>query len=264
MTLIGNSPKGTSFTPKPFGPAYIIENDNQVKILEGNLKDQIFSIEKESSDHHLKLILISQDKAIGHCYAEYEKNSSITVWDVVLDASHRMSGLASLMVKIVLRELLFLQKTTCIRFRMVQLFKPDEKEIKLQNVGIGVMMYKLGLTCEYDLPALIVQNHVDNVEVIFASDPTPPAFKMKLNVYPFTLIAFIMDLDTAKPINNLDVYTRFQSQYEVIIDWVKHRQLVIGNANYLLKDDGIGEFVNRIANNTNEAELFFNRIKPAQ
>lgn len=262
MTLIGKFPKEDIFTPKPFGPCFDWEGDSEIKILDGELTGQKFFLEKELTDNFAQIILYSQGKRIGHCSAEYEKNSLITIWDVFVDDKYLKKGLASLMIKILTRELLFRQTTTRIKFRVITLFKPDEQEIRLRNVGIGNIVYKLGLTCEYDLEALIMQHNVVSIDVVPPIDSTPPAYKITLNIYPYTLITFIIDSVTEKPILDFDIYIKFRSQYEVIINWAQNQQLVIGNANYLLKDNGISEFINRLANSKAEAELFYNRIQP--
>lgn len=251
------------FTPLRFGPAFASIGNDQIKIFEGELNDRIFDVQKEFSSDDARLILSMEKHRIGHCFAELEKKSitTITVWDVVVDKAYQQKGLASLMIKILARELILLNKTVQFKFRMLQLFKPGAQDVRQQNVGIGVIVYKLGFSCEYDMPNLIRRNNILTVDVIPPFNSIPPAFKIVLSEYPYTLIAFMIDWDTEKPIANYDTYLKFHSRIDVITDWAKTRAMIIGNANYFLKEDGISEFINHIAMSKAEAELFYKKIQ---
>jgi hypothetical protein len=260
MTLIGNFPKENEFIPKPFGPTFDWQGDNNIIILDGKLKGQKLFIEKEFTGKTAQIKLYLQEDRIAHCLVEYEKDSFVEIWDIVVDEKHRQSGLASLVTKILVREMLFKQNTTRIKLKMVKLFRPDEKEIKLINVGSGIIAHKLGTTCEFDIERLILEQHVSNIEVIPPTGKNPPAYKIILDVFPYMLISFIVDSTTEKAIFDYEIYSRFRSQFEVIIDWSRHRQLIIGNANYFLYEDGIDDFIRCIALNKAEAELLYPRI----
>ncbi len=260
MTLIGNFPKENEFTPKPFGPAFDWEGDHNIIILDDKLKGQKFFIEKEFTEKTAQLKLYLQGERIAHCLVEYEKDSFVEIWDIVVDEKYRQNGLASLVTKILLREMLFKLSITRIKLKIVKLFRPDEKEIKLINVGSGVIAHKLGTTCEFDIERLILQQHVSNIEVIPPAGKNPPAYKIILDVFPYTLVSFIVDSTTGKPIFDYEIYSKFRSQFEVITDWSRHRQLVIGNADYMLYGDGINDFINCIASSKTEAELLHPRI----
>jgi hypothetical protein len=260
MTIVGNFPKENEFVPKPFGPAFDWEGDNNIIILDGKLKGQKLLLEKEFTEKTAQLKLYLQGERIAHCLVEFEKDSYIEIWDMVVDERYRQNGLASLAVRILVRETLFKQNTTRVKLRVIKLFKPDDKEIKLINVGSGVVAHKLGTTCEFDIEKLILEQHVSNIEVIPPIGNNPPVYKIVLNAFPYMLIAFLVDSTTEKPIFDYEIYSRFRSQFEVIIDWARHRQLVIGNANYFLYDDGINDFINCIATSKAEADMLHSRI----
>jgi hypothetical protein len=71
-----------------------------------------------------------------------------------------------------------------------------------------------------------------------------------------------MNSEIEKPINDYEIYIKFRSQYDIILDWVKRHQIVAGNANYFLKEDGVDTFINRLAISKAESELFLSRIQP--
>jgi len=257
----GKKNANTMYIPKPFGPKFTWRSDNLIAITEGECKDKEVYIKKEIDTTNANLKLFWQEKEIGHCFAEWKKDSIINIWDVVIDESSRCQGLASLMVKIITRELLFRQKTTSFKIRMIRLFKPDEQEIKLQNVGMAVIAHKLGLDCQYELETLLSENNIKEVGLILPTETTPPAYSLTLNIFPYNLVALIINLDTDKPINDYDFYVRFRTQFEIFADWVKKGVMVVGNADYLLRDEGIREFVNHLAMSVPEAELFYSKIK---
>jgi hypothetical protein len=260
MTLIGNFPKDNEFAPKPFGPVFDWDGDDNIIILEGKLKGQKLFLEKDFTDKTAQLKLYLQGDRIAHCLVEYEKDSFIEIWDMVVNEQYRQNGLASLAVKILVREMLFRQSTTRVKLRMVKLFKPGETEIKLINVGSGIVAHKMGTICEFDIEKLILEQHVSNIEVIPPAGTNPPAYKIVLNVFPYMIVSFIIDSRTEKPIFDYEIYSRFRSQFEVIVDWARHRQLVTGNADYLLYNEGINDLINCIASSKTEAERLYPKI----
>ena len=260
MTLIGKFPKENEFVPKPFGPAFDWEGNHNIIISDGKLKGQKFFIEKEFTEKTAQIKVYLQGERIAHCLAEYNKDSLVEIWDMVVAERSRQNGLASLAVKLLLRETAFKQNVMRFKFRMIKLFKPDEIEIKLINAGSGIIAHRLGTTCEFDIEKLILDKHVRGIEVILPIGNNPPAFKILLDVYPYMLISFLIESITEKVIFDYEFYSKFRSQFEVIADWARHRQLVIGNADYFLYGDGINDFINCIATSKAEAELLHPRI----
>jgi len=256
--LFRNFPKA-EFIPKPFGPAFRWQDDHSIIITQGKLKDREFTVEQETTDTAAQLKLFLEGKQIGHCLVEYGKNSFIEIWDMVIDKRYQQNGLAALTVKILVRELLFKQDTTRVKMRTVKLFEPDAIEVNLINVGSGLIAHRLGMTCEFDIEKLIQQKRVKNIDVIFTIGPYPPAFKIVLDTFPHVLVAFVVDAVSEKPIFDQEIYTRFRNELEVIMDWSRRRQLVIGNADYYVYDDGINDFINCIAGSKTEADLL--RVK---
>jgi hypothetical protein len=172
-----------------------------------------------------------------------------------------MNGVASMLAKIVLREVLSLQKKVKFLLRMIKLYRPTDKSIKLQNVGIGVIAHRLGLTCEFDLPKVLNQKNILKIEILAPEGIFPPSYKIVLNTYPYVLIGFIIDPGTLKPINSYDTYIQMIQRPEVIDEWIRTKAIVIGNGNYILKKNGINELISCIAYDEYEAQLFHNKLQ---
>jgi hypothetical protein len=255
------SKPGCVFSPRPFGPAYQWIDRDSIKIEQGEFANGIFNIDKQETSEQVQMTFYHKGQKIGHCFAEFIKNSMIVIWDVVLEHVYQHKGLAEMMVKLLTKELLARQKTTHFEIRMLRLFKPEESELKLQNIGMGVIAYKLGLTCEYDIEQLIKGNNILSIEVIAPSETIAPAYKIVTESLPYTAIAFMIDIEKEKPISNYDTYLKYRRFNELLFDLAKHRALIVGNANYLLKDNGIRDFVNRLADNEDEAKLIYQKIQ---
>ncbi len=247
------------FAPKRFGLVFEWVFHNQIRILEGEYCNEIFTIDKEEKDNQFQLHLRHQDCEVGHCFAELGKNEIITIWDVVLEAAYQRKGLSELMVKLLLKELLARQKTTQFQIRMLQLFKPNQAEIKLQNIGMGVIAYKLGLSCEYNFTEFLEKGNINYIEVI-STETIGTAYKINLNCFPYTLVAFLMDIEKERVITNYDTYVKFRALNEVLANFAYNRALIIGNADYVLKDEGINDFVNHLADNEKEAKVIYKKI----
>lgn len=255
------SKQSATFTPRPFGAVFQWVGQNSIKIIQGEFTDQIFKIRKTASEEQVHMNFFHNSVEIGHCYAELIKNSMITIWDVVVERPYQHKGLAEMMVKILAKELFAQQKSSQFQIRMLQLFKPHQAEIQLQNVGLGVIAFKLGLTCEYDINVFLTNNNINEFEVIAPTETIGPAYKINLNCYPYTMIAFLIDIEKEKPITNFDTYIKFRRSTELMLDLARHRALIIGNANYLLKENGIDDFISRVADSGNEAKLLSQKIE---
>ncbi|MCS7258721.1 MAG: hypothetical protein NZ601_05110 [candidate division WOR-3 bacterium] len=255
------------FQPRPFGPTFEWTAKNIIKITSGPLLNQEFILENKEREGVFDSYLYSLDpgaqtRELAHSFCEYEKNFHLTIWDVMVDRSLRKYGLAELLIKFQLRELLVRQKFSEFRIRMLQLFEPETKvEVKLKNVGIGVIAYKLGLSCEYDFSEFVKNNEIKEINVIPPAHNNPPAYQIYLKSFPYVLVAFMIDIDKEKPLTDYATYLRLKTALEFLLEMAKHRALIIGNADYILRPNGINDFISRIADNENEAQFFYNRLQ---
>jgi hypothetical protein len=258
--LLGINPKNI-FLPKPFGPAFQLVEANYVQILEGPLENSVFRMEESLTPFQLRLFLKNNSSIIGRALCDRNPRSGeIIYWDVMVEEKFRMKGLASVMTKYILRELMTIQKKARFMLRMIKLFRPTDTSIKLQNVGIGVIAHRLGLTCEFDLPKVLNPRNILKIDILPPDGIFPPSYKIVLRNYPYVLIGFIVDPGTLKPIASQDMYYQMIQRPEVIEEWIKMKAIVIGNGNYVLKKKGVDEMVNCIAFDEYEAKKFRSKL----
>ncbi|MEO0083320.1 MAG: hypothetical protein ABIK33_02905 [candidate division WOR-3 bacterium] len=258
--LFGIKPK-ISFSPKRLGPAFKVIDNNKIEIYDGPLAGNVFELEQDITESQMRLFL-KQDKIIvGRALCDRNpRTGEVTYWDVMVAEPLRMKGLASVMSKYLLRELLFIQKKFRFLLRMIKLFRPTDTTIKLQNVGIGVIAHRLGLFCEFNLPKILNPANIQKIEVLPPDGIFPPSYKIVLHSYPFVLIGFIVDPQTQKPISDYDAYVKMIAKKEIVEEWIMNNTIVIGNGNYILKKNNVEQFVNCLANNEREAASFYAKI----
>lgn len=258
------------FQPTQFGPPYRLLNsalafeNSNIEILDGPLRNLVFKIEHEITDCQSRLFLITKesDEVIGRALCERNRQTSeIIYWDVMVQEKFRMKGLASLMTKFLLHQLITIQKKAKIMIRMIKLYQPTDTSIKLQNVGIGVIARRLGLKCEFDLLKLLNPLNITKIEILPPEGNSPPCYKIVLQTYPYVLIGFIVDPRTLKPIFSLETYKQMLEHTEIIEEWIRTNTVVIGNGNYILAKEGIEDLISCIATDQYEAENFRTKIQ---
>jgi hypothetical protein len=75
------------------------------------------------------------------------------------------------------------------------------------------------------------------------------------------LIAFILDQDTLKPVDDFRTYVKLSKDERTIFDWVERGLIVVGNGNYWLRRNGLDQFVNHLATDEFEAKVFRRRLR---
>ncbi len=259
--LLGTKPK-MIFSPKRFGPSFYVDELNRVQILEGPLENSIFKIEQDITGCQMRLFLRNNGNIIGRALCDRNpRNGNIVYWDVMVNENYRMKGLASVMTKYILRELISIQKKVRFMLRMIKLYRPTDRSIKLQNVGICVIAHRLGMTCEFDLPKILNPLNIIKFEILPQDGIFPPSYKIVLKNYPYVLIGFIVDPATLKPITSYDAYIQMIQRPEVIEEWIRTKAIVIGNGNYVLKKQGINKLISCIADDEYEATHFHAKLQ---
>lgn len=257
------------FIPKRFGPQYrlldgaLASEKNNIEILDGPLRNSVFKIEHEITDNESRLFLIAKesDQIIGRALCERNhRNGQIIYWDVMVQEKFRMKGLATLMTKFLLHQLITFQNKVKFMIRMIKLYQPTDTSIKLQNVGIGVIAHRLGLECEFNLAKLLNPLNIMNIETLPPEGVFPPCYKIVLRTYPYVLVGFIVDPKTQKPISSLETYKQMLGHTGIVEEWIRTKTIVIGNGNYILRKEGIENFINCIATDGYEAENFKTKI----
>ncbi|MBM3315641.1 hypothetical protein FJY71_07395 [candidate division WOR-3 bacterium] len=250
------------WNPGRIGPRFEWLDYENVRILDGGLAGQTLNIRTEVFPDKANVFASLDGKQIGRTYIERDPpGKGVILWDIAVKESFRRKGVASIMAYVGFRELLSIQETGTFRIRMMRLMKPAERNIELQNVGIGVIGNRLGFTPEFNLDRLLRPSNIVNVEILPAKGDFPPSFKIVIRSFPLVLIAFVLDPDTLRPVDDFRAYLKLSHDESTIYDWVRRGLIVIGNGDYWLRKSGLDQFANHIAADEYEARVFRRRLR---
>lgn len=256
-------PKNFYFSPQPLGPKFEWVSPDRIHILEGFFQDKIFRVISEITPKEAHFFLELDGKVVGK--VDLERNApeaTIVLWNIVVEKPFRHKGLASLLTFIAFRELLRLHHQASFFIRMVRLIKPSDKEIRVQNVGIGVIAKKLGFSPEYNLTQLFAEKNIAEITPLPAFEDMPPAYRIVLRSYPLVLVSFLCDPKTSHPFDEFNPIYKSVITPDVARVWLSDGMIIIGNGNYQLKKEGLNRMVNHLARNEEEAEVFYRKIRP--
>ncbi len=256
-SLLGPSPRNLVWTPARIGPEYEWFSPAHIRVLEGELAGQEFELVTEIKDDAASVFMYYYGQRIGQTYVERDPpGRGVVFWDIGVKEEFRRKGLASIMAVHVFHELLKQQDKATFKIRMVRLLKPGDKDVELQNMGMGVIANRLGFTPELNIERILAPGNITSIDVIPARPGFPPAFRFDVRTFPLVLIAFVLDRDTHKPVDDFRTYVELSKDERVVHDWVRRGLIVISNGNYWLRRSGIGLFLNHIAASQEEAKEF--------
>ncbi|MEO0077551.1 MAG: hypothetical protein ABIK86_00925 [candidate division WOR-3 bacterium] len=259
--LFGPSPRNLVWTPARIGPKYEWFSPAHIRILEGELAGQEFELVTEVKDDAASVFMYYYGQRIGQTYVERDPpGRGVVFWDIGVKDEFRRKGLASIMTVHIFRELLRRQDKATFKIRMVRLLKPGDKDVELQNMGMGVIANRLGFTPELNIERILAPGNITSIDVIPARPGLPPAFRFDVRTFPLVLIAFVLDQDTRKPVDDFRTYVELSKDEQVIHDWVRRGLIVISNGNYWLRRSGIGLFLNHVATSPEEARAFAAKV----
>jgi len=258
------------FKEKPFlwepgriGPKFRWLDHDHILILDGALKGREMEIKTVIEERKASCFASLDGKRIGRTYIERDPpGRGVELWDIAVQEKFRRKGVGSIMTYIVFRELLSIQETAFFKIRMMRLMKPSDRNIELQNVGIGVIGNRLGFTPEFNVDKMLRPSNITGLEVLPAKAGFPPSFKIVIRTFPLVLIAFVLDADSLKPVEDFRTYVRLMKDERIIYQWVRQGLIVVGNGNYWLRRDGLDQFVNHLATDEWEAKVFRRRVRP--
>ncbi len=259
--ILGRAPRHV-WRPGRIGPRLESIGADRVRPLEGELTGREISFTTEVLPRKAQLHAAIDGQPVGRAYVERDPpGKGIILWDVAVKEGFRRQGIASIMTCRIFRELLASQRVATFRIRMMRLMKPADRNVELQNVGIGVIGNRLGFTPEFNLKRLLRPRNVVGLEVLPAKNGFPPSFKIVIRTFPLVLIAFVLDPDNKKPVDDFRTYARLMKDERTVYEWVGRGLIVIGNGNYCLRSAGIGQFVNHLATSEFEAQVFRRRVR---
>lgn len=250
------------WNPGRIGPRFDWLDYNHILIREGPLNGKQLELTTEILPNKANIYAKLDGQQIGRAYIERDPPGiGVILWDIAVKEGFRRKGVASIMTYCIFRELLSIQKTAFFKIRMMRLMKPGEKNIELQNVGIGVIGNRLGFTPEFNLDRLLRPNNIVGLEVLPAKGDFPPSFKIVIKTFPLVLIAFVLDPDTMKPVDDFRTYVQLTKDESTIYNWVRRGLIVIGNGNYWLRSNGLDQFVNHLSTDEWEARQFRRKLR---
>jgi len=250
------------WTPGRIGPRFDWLDYTHIRVLEGPLVGQDIELVTEILETKANVYASLNGKQIGRTFIERDPpGKGICLWDIAVKQEFRRKGIASIMTYCIFRELLALQEVAFFKIRMMRLMKPADRNIELQNVGIGVIGNRLGFIPEFDIDKLLHPDNITGLEVLPSKGDFPPSFKIVIRTFPLVLIAFVLDQDTLKPVDDFATYAKLLKDERVIYNWVRRGLIVVGNGNYWLNSEGLDRFVNHLATDEFEARTFRRRIK---
>lgn len=248
--------------PGRVGPRFRTLGPDLIRILDGDLAGRELALKTELLPTKAQVYASLDGRQVGRAYVERDPpDRGIILWDVAVKEGFRRKGIASIMVCRIFRELLAHQRVGTFRIRMIRLMKPADRNIELQNVGIGVIGNRLGFTPEFNLKRLLKPANVTGIEVLPAKNGFPPSFKVVIRTFPLVLIAFVLDPDSHRPVDDFRTYVRLMKDERTIYDWVGRGLIVIGNGNYCLRSAGLDRFADHLATDEFEARVFRRRVR---
>lgn len=248
--------------PGRIGPRFEWLDYTHIRPTEGPLKGQNIELLTEILETKANVYANINGVQVGRTYVERDPpGKGIVLWDIAVKSDYRRKGLASIMTYCIFRELLAMQETATFKIRMMRLMKPTDKNVELQNVGIGVIGNRLGFTPEFNVERILRPENVTGIEILPPKGDFPPSFKIVIRTFPLVLIAFILDQDTLKPVDDFRTYVKLSKEDDVIFDWVNRGLIVVGNGNYWLRRDGLDQFINHLATDEFEAKVFRRRVR---
>ena len=183
----------------PDGPSAPSQAGGRIRLREGPSAGQEFQLTFEASDREAHVHLRRDGEEVGHC--DFERDApevDVVLWYIWVTEASRRHGLASIMARFGLRQMLELHKSASYAIRMLRLINPSERITKIRNVGIAVLSRKLGLASEYDLGSLLTEGNVQGIDLIDADEETPPGYRIVLKDLPYVLIVFLVDPENGR------------------------------------------------------------------
>jgi hypothetical protein len=187
----------------------------------------------------LKISLYEDNKLIGEGFGEVEGSLGI-LYDVYVFKEYQKKGYGKIIVKEVFKELIKRFQVKDFLIRMVM--KGGQKGNLLENVGMGIIAYKMGFSPQINPYEFFSQENIKNVEIIPQREIYPAGYQISLQKAPYLLTAVILDPFLQKP-QPQTFYYRFVS-HKNFIQWFLENQIILGNVNYQLKEENKEKFYN--------------------
>lgn len=241
-------------------------SDDTIRVLSGALAGKELRLVEESAESEYVLRLVSKGVVLG--FAAFElvpgRNEAV-LWNVVLDPDWRNQGLGSVLVCAALRQLVEKVRPVAFSIRMLQLFSADDGTIRLQNLGLGVIVRKLGFTPAPMVLRLLCPENIERADLLQEDLRQPPFYRVMLRGFPPVMVALPVAPDNWHPYGRGSPFFSLRSVSPgVIADWARSPYVIFGNCDYILRRGGIPALAAGIAAHAGEAEALVRRIRPVR
>lgn len=221
--------------PLPFGPAYDLIAPERLRVKAGPLSGRDLSFTRDVCARKADFALHetgtgTSSEPMAHCHYDRDPDSGLEImYDIFVRSEQRNKGLASLLVRLSLRELFSKGRRHWPRIRRLMVVEASNDtshshggtvdpggvhwgvrpDSTLHNIGIGIVALRLGLRPDPAVARLFEPGTVRSVQLATLTPETPPGLLIHLNSLPGTVIAAFIDSATGRPVAGADVYERF-------------------------------------------------------
>jgi hypothetical protein len=250
------------WTPRRIGPRFDWLDHDHILIVDGPLSERKFEVTTEIGVDTAVVRLREDGNFAGLVRIERSPSGKgIILSNAAVGMRFRRGGLAAIMTWCAFRELLTKQESATFRIRIARSVKPRSTSTEVRSIGVGVIAARLGFRPELSVERLLHEANIVGVATLPGGTDSPPAIKITLKSYPFTLVAVALSPDTMRPLSDSSEYLQLGRDGRQIRSWLQQGLLHVGE-DYCLGEWGIERFVNALATDAEEAAEFRSKIQP--
>jgi len=252
------------FSPLPFGPEYEMDSASSVRpaagpvrrpvrLKTGPLSGTTLMFEQLILPHKADYAFYHGAMLVGHCHFDREPETGLeTLWEIIFRPEYQRKGLAALIVRLALRELLLTGKRHWVAIRkLMQVDSAPSSRGPLPNIGIGIIAVKLGFVPKPEFAHLLATANIKSVQLIEPTDSSPPGYLIHLNCLPGSAVVTYINPDSGRPLADSEAYRRFLNPAEIYRKALIG-EAVIGNIDYTLAQENISRFGRYLADTPQE------------
>jgi hypothetical protein len=287
--IFRRTPAGPTPSLVRFGPDYSLTGD-QLAIQSGPLAGTVLRMERNKSATRADFAFYqtanggappnrrppSTSDPVAHCHFDCDPETGVeTLWGIFIRSELRHRRLATLLVRLTLRELLASGRRHWFAIRKLMQVDseagrrqalasgnpkpesqhPQSSRISLHNLGLGLVALRLGFRPEPDLERLLAPGNVRAIKALPPEPPSPPGLLVRLDTLPGLLVAAYLDPDTGLPLSSAEAYERFVSPRQ-LLRHASAGEAIVGNIDYILPRAAIVPLAVRLANDHTELKRF--------
>lgn len=278
------------FEPLRFGPPHAVAghvpgpvnepNTVPVRVTGGPLSGTTLSFERHVQRHRADFALLLGDVRLGHYHFDRDGRRGLeTMWEIIVAHEHQGKGLAALLVRLALRELLLTGRRHWVDMRRLMeldagIRRPGDDtgpptragirtRTHITNIGIGIIAARLGFIPKPEYAAAFRSEMVTAVSLIEPEGNNPPAWLVHLKTLPglASIVMLEPDIDgRLAPLRDLAAYRRFVNPAAEFRRALRGETL-IGNIDYELSLSNLTRFCRCLCNTPAEYRAMRRRLR---